>query len=54
MEVRDLSLPLFGAEDTPLTPSGGGTSAVVGGDERGRDSIKSQQSNMGRGEEGSS
>ena len=33
MDVRDLSLPLIGAEDTPLTPSGGGTSAVVGGDE---------------------
>ncbi len=29
--MRDLSLPLIGAEDTPLTPSGGGTSAVVGG-----------------------
>ncbi len=31
LKVRDLSLPLIGAEDTPLTPNGGDTSAIVGG-----------------------
>ncbi len=29
--MRDLSLPLIGAEDPPPTPSGGGTSLIVGG-----------------------
>ncbi len=29
LKVRDLSLPLIGAEDTPLTPNGGDTSAKL-------------------------